>query len=117
MDELKRRLHITLLYDFYGQLLTENQKNLFEDYYQNDLSLAEIAENRQISRQGVYDQLKRTEHLLDGYEDKLKLAAKFDRMKELVLKIRGLSEELKTNGDEQIAGEIEETAKQILVDF
>jgi predicted DNA-binding protein YlxM (UPF0122 family) len=64
---------ITLLYDFYGELLTEKQKNVIELYYLNDLSLFEIAEEYDITRQAVLDMLKRTEKLLKQYEDKLHL--------------------------------------------
>ncbi len=64
---------ITLLYDFYGELLTEKQKNVIELYYLNDLSLFEIADEYNITRQAVLDMLKRTEKLLKQYEDKLHL--------------------------------------------
>lgn len=74
---MERILEISLLYDFYGELLTEKQKNIFELYYQNDLSLGEIGEQLKISRQGVYDTLKRSESILSQYEEKLKLVEKF----------------------------------------
>lgn len=61
MDEI---LHLTLLYDFYGELLTEKQKQVFDLHYQDDLSLSEIGEELSISRQAVRDQLKRTEKIL-----------------------------------------------------
>ena len=81
-------LRITLLYDFYGELLTDKQKNVFELYYQNDLSLAEIAEQLQISRQGVYDTLKRSENILFQYEETLHLVERFlankQRIKEMI---------------------------------
>ena len=57
MDEI---LHLTLLYDFYGELLTEKQKQVFDLHYQDDLSLSEIGEELSISRQAVRDQLKRS---------------------------------------------------------
>ena len=60
MDDI---LQLTLLYDFYGELLTEKQKQVYELHYQNDLSLTEIGEELSISRQAVRDQLKRTERL------------------------------------------------------
>ncbi len=55
---MKEILQLTLLYDFYGELLTEKQKLVYEMYYQNDLSLSEIGEELSISRQAVRDQLK-----------------------------------------------------------
>ena len=67
---------ISLLYDFYGRLLTEKQRQVMELYHEENLSLAEIAEEFGISRQGVHDTLKKAEHLLTEYEDKLGLVAK-----------------------------------------
>lgn len=74
---MERILEISLLYDFYGELLTNKQKNIFELYYQNDLSLGEIGEQLKISRQGVYDTLKRSESILSQYEEKLRLVERF----------------------------------------
>ncbi len=64
---------ITLMYDFYGQLLTERQQKFVELYYGNDYSLGEIAENYGVSRQAVHDTLKRAENILRNYENKLGL--------------------------------------------
>ena len=61
----------SLLYDFYGELLTERQKEIYEDFILNDLSLGEIAQDRGISRQGVHDLVKRCDKILNGYEEKL----------------------------------------------
>ena len=72
MDE---NLHLTLLYDFYGELLTEKQKQVFDLHYQDDLSLSEIGEELSISRQAGRDQLKRTEKILMDYEQRLGLGA------------------------------------------
>ncbi len=66
-----------MLYDFYGEMLTERQKEIYEDYYLNDLSLGEIAEELNISRAGVHDNLKRSEKALINYEDKLQLIARY----------------------------------------
>ena len=74
MDDI---LQLTLLYDFYGELLTEKQKQVYELHYQNDLSLTEIGEELSISRQAVRDQLKRTEKILQDYEEKLQLVSRF----------------------------------------
>ena len=74
MDDI---LQLTLLYDFYGELLTEKQKQVYELHYQNDLSLTEIGEELSISRQAVRDQLKRTEKILLDYEEKLQLVSRF----------------------------------------
>lgn len=74
---LDKRLQLTLLFDFYGELLTYKQRMVYEMYYQNDLSLSEIGEELHISRQAVQDQLKRSENILEGYESKLRLLERF----------------------------------------
>lgn len=68
---------ITLMFDFYGQLLTERQQKFIELYYGNDYSLGEIAETYGVSRQAVHDTLKRAENMLQSYEQKLHLVNKF----------------------------------------
>ena len=71
---LEQRTRMAVLYDLYSGLLTEKQQNVFDLYYQCDLSLGEIAAEQQISRTAVHDLIKRTEHLLEKYEAKLHLA-------------------------------------------
>lgn len=71
---LEQRTKLAVLYDLYSGLLTEKQQNVFDLYYQCDLSLGEIAAEQNISRTAVYDLIKRTEHLLEKYEEKLHLA-------------------------------------------
>lgn len=70
-----------ILYDFYGELLTEHQRRLYEDAVYNDLSLREIADENGISRQGVHNLLRRCDKILEGYEEKLHLVEKFIRIK------------------------------------
>ena len=67
----------TLLYDFYGELLTEHQRQIYEEAVMDDLSLGEIAQEYGISRQGVHDLVKRCDRILQEYEDKLQLIRKF----------------------------------------
>lgn len=82
-----------LLYDFYGELLTDHQRSVYEDAVYNDMSLAEIAEQYGISRQGVHDLIKRCDKLLAGYEEKLQLVKKFTEAKKTLAKIDALAEE------------------------
>lgn len=70
-------LEMSLLFDFYGETLTEKQRELFDLYYNEDLSLAEIAEHAGITRQGVRDSIKRAEHALREMEEKLGLVARY----------------------------------------
>jgi predicted DNA-binding protein YlxM (UPF0122 family) len=80
-------VEISMLFDFYGTLLTENQQRCMELYYNNDMSFAEIADELGISRQGVYDSIKRGRNLLESYEEKLGLVARFFRTKESLEKV------------------------------
>ena len=78
LDEL---VNLSMLYDFYGDLFSEHKKRVFEDYVLNDLSLSEIADELNISRQGVHDIVKRCTQDLKDYEDRLSLVKKFSSIK------------------------------------
>ena len=82
---------MTMLFDFYGELLTERQKEFFDLYYNEDLSLAEIAENAGISRQGV-----RAEGVMQEVEDKTGLIRRFEQMRGHLQAIEDAAAELKT---------------------
>lgn len=75
--ELEKTTHLNLLLEFYGLLLTPKQREYMELYYADDYSLGEIAEEFSVSRQAVYDTIKRTSVLLEQYEEKLCLVANF----------------------------------------
>jgi hypothetical protein len=83
----------TLLYDFYGELLTERQKQVYESVVLEDYSLSEVAEDLGISRQGVHDMIKRCNKTLEEYEDKLHLVQKFLDIRHQVRKISELAEQ------------------------
>jgi hypothetical protein len=85
---LEKTTRMNELYDFYQSLLTPKQREYMSLYYRDDFSLGEIAENHGVSRQAVYDNLKRTEALLEEYESKLSLLEKFQKRKELARSIR-----------------------------
>lgn len=82
----------TMLFDFYGELLTEHQRAVYADALYNDMSLGEIAEERGISRQGVHDLIKRCDRILQEYESKLHLVERFSRARETVRKIQELTQ-------------------------
>ena len=82
-----------LLYDFYGELLTEHQQQIYEGVVYDNLSLGEIAQEQGVSRQAVHDIIKRCDKLLQGYEEKLQLVSKFTRIKEKISQINQLSQE------------------------
>ncbi|BDR60658.1 YlxM family DNA-binding protein [Lactobacillus xylocopicola] len=77
MNELEKNEALGDLYAYYGKLLTQSQQDYFEDYYYNDLSLGEIADNHGVSRQAIYDNLRRCRKLLANYEAKLHLKREF----------------------------------------
>lgn len=82
----------SLLYDFYGELLTEHQKRIYEDVVLNDYSLSEVAAELEISRQGVHDMIKRCNKILQGYESKLHLVEKFVHIKKTVNQIHDMTD-------------------------
>ncbi|MCM1100585.1 MAG: DNA-binding protein [Clostridium sp.] len=83
----------TLLYDFYGELLTPHQRNVYEDVIFQDMSLGEVAEEHGISRQGVHDLVRRCDRILQEYESKLHLVERFAGAKEKLREITELTGE------------------------
>ncbi len=104
---LDKTIEISMLFDYYGKLLTDKQRKIIDLYYYQDLSLGEIAENLDISRQGVYDHLNRAENTLKSYEDKLQLVK---RNKKNIGIINELIRHIKDND------EIENKTKNYLLD-
>ena len=105
-----------LLYDFYGELLTDHQRKIYEDVVYNDLSLTEIAEENGISRQGVHDLVRRCNHILQDYEDKLHLVEKFLTIK---AKVQNMNEiiDLYESTDEstrKLASDIRKISDEII---
>ena len=92
-------LTMTLLYDYYGELLTEKQRGLFDLYYNQDYSLSEIASAAGISRQGVHDTLARAEELLEGYEAALGCIARDRRTAIALADIKAACERLQSIPD------------------
>ncbi|MCD7921602.1 MAG: YlxM family DNA-binding protein [Clostridiales bacterium] len=110
MEKIGRQV---FLYDFYGELLTDHQKSVYEDVVLNDLSLSEIADERGISRQGVHDLVKRCDRILASYEEKLHLVERFFKNRKNVVRIR----ELSAGGDgdsSEVLAEIYRISGQIL---
>ena len=87
---------MTILFDFYGEVLTPRQKEFFDLYYNEDLSLAEIAENYGISRQGVRDVIVRAEAIMTDLEDKTGLMKRFMLMQQQVQAILDAAEKIQT---------------------
>ncbi|MCR5294496.1 MAG: DNA-binding protein [Lachnospiraceae bacterium] len=102
MEKIYRQ---TLLFDFYGELLTERQRTLFEEVVFDDCSLGEVAERHGVSRQSVHDMVRRVTRALEEYEEKLGLVNKFLDLKKKVSRIKELSEDERIR---QLADEIME---------
>jgi hypothetical protein len=92
---VEKLVEVGILFDFYGKLLTEKQFNIIEMFYIEDLSLSEIGEEQNITRQGVFDTLKRAEEKLYQYEDTLGLASKFRESHKDIKKILNLTKDIK----------------------
>ena len=111
---MAKNLEISLLFDFYGDMLTDKQRDVVELYYNDDLSLAEIAENEGITRQGVRDSIKRAESQLLEMEERLGLARRFREMREGLDSIRDAAREIQElNSRFGYSREIQERAERI----
>ncbi len=105
---------MTMLYDFYGELLTERQQEFFDLYYNEDLSLAEIAENYGISRQGVRDVIVRAEGIMTEMEDKTGIIKRFHQMqKQLVAASENLDQIISINGNKYFDRELDTLARDV----
>ena len=119
---MEEKVTQTYLYDFYGELLNEHQRRIYEYFVFDDLSLGEIAAEEGISRQGVHDMVKRCTKTLEGYESKLHLIEKFQTArgmaKQKVETIHHLTQTFEENGNKEehqrVIMEIEQISNQIL---
>ena len=107
----------SLLLDFYGQLLTDRQYEILDLHYNNDYTLSEIAEQLNISRQGVFDNEKRGRALLNEYENKLGLLSKFSQQKQKAEQVQKLFEKIEINGLSQHNKEIVENVKREIAEL
>ncbi|HIX59617.1 MAG TPA: YlxM family DNA-binding protein [Candidatus Blautia gallistercoris] len=104
---MERFVEQALLFDFYGELLTRRQQQVYTNVVLEDYSLSEVAEDLGISRQGVHDMIRRCNRTLEEYEEKLHLVEKFLHIRSKVQKIGQLAKEYE-------AAEIEEISREIL---
>lgn len=111
---MANNVEITILYDFYGEMLTEKQRDFLNFYYNDDLSLSEIAENEGITRQGVRDAIKRAEAQLYDMENRLGFAKKFDEIGERMNEIIDCAEKINAyNLEHDLSREVNETSVRI----
>ncbi len=112
--DMEQFLMQSLLYDFYGDLLTEHQRSVYEEVVQNDISYSEAAEMFGISRQGVHELVKRCNRILEDYESKLHLVERFLRVRERVQEIRQLAGHCGEIDKEELAERVAGISEKIL---
>ena len=111
---MAKNLNIPLLLDFYGEMLTEKQRDFLDLYYNEDLSLSEIAENEGITRQGVRDAIKRAEAQLFDMEGKLHIFERFGSLVEGLEEIGKCADAIyEYNLNHSLSREINENAARI----
>ena len=112
--QLKDKVRMSMLCELYGNLLTEKQKQCIDDYYNNDLSLTEIAENNNITRQGVRDIIKKGEKRLLKYEEKLRFMNRTleqeKKMEKILIELTKIQEDY---SDKQVSKVLEHVKKEL----
>lgn len=120
-DKLEEMLELSLLYDFYGALLKEQKRSIFEAYILDNYGLSEIAKEKNMSRQAVYEVVRRCRKELREYEQRLQLVHKFHLMKQQVHEIQQRADAIaKEENEERITAELKEIsslAYEILEEF
>ena len=111
---MEKNVKISILCDLYGKLLTEKQFEFINDYYNNDLSLSEIAQNNEITRQAVRDIIKKGEKKLFEYEEKLLFMKRMLKQEKKIEKILfELTKIQKDYSDEEVADMLEHVKKEL----
>lgn len=105
---MEKIIERNLLFDFYGDLLTERQRSIYQDAVYGDLSLSELADDYGITRQGIHDQIKRCDKALEEYEAKLHLIERFEKIKQY-------SKELKSKVDATDDVEMKNTVNEYIL--
>ncbi len=111
----------SLLFDFYGELLTDHQKRVYSEYIQNDLSVSEMAGLLGISRQGAHDMIRRCEKIMNDYEKRLSLVSHYRKVRKMVAEIQQCALSLKDAGNRDdllsVAQRITELSGSILEEY
>ena len=111
---MEKKVEVSILLEIYGKLLTENQVNILTDYYNNDLSLSEIAENNHITRQAVSDIIKKGESKLFDLEEKLLIMKKMMKQEKLLQEVLvELSKIEETSSDKQVEKILNHVRKEL----
>ena len=110
---MEKILEQTLLYDFYGELLTKHQKEIYEDVVLNDYSFSEVAQERGVSIQGVHDLIRRCNKILEDYERKLRLVEKFVLIKSQIREMKAEIQTGKSLDREELTGQLDRILEQL----
>ena len=111
---MEKNVKVSMLLEIYGKLLTEKQYNFLDDYYNNDFSLSEIAENYKITKQAVRDNIVKGENKLFEYEEKLEIMKKTLKQEKQIVKILSELTKIQTKfSDEEIASILENIKKEL----
>ena len=111
---MEKKINISMLCEIYGKLLTEKQLEILNDYYNNDLSLSEIAENNEITRQAVRDIIKKGEKKLFEYEEKLLFMKRMSNQEKTIEHVLSeLTKIEKTSSDKKVAQILESVKKEL----
>lgn len=113
-QRLEERVYLSMLYDFYGALLKENNRRIFEAYIQEDYSISEIAEEMEISRQAVHDAVKRITKQLRGYEEKLGLLERFELQRNEMKRLHECLQEMNISEEDPRGKEIFQILSEII---
>lgn len=110
---MEKILEQTLLYDFYGELLTEHQKQIYEDVVLNDYGFSEVAQEQGISRQGVHDLVKRCNRILQEYESKLHLVERFLTIKRRIEEMESSLRDTEEPDKEQLTRQLQDILESL----
>ncbi len=113
-QRLEERGFLSMLYDFFGALLKENNRRIFEAYIQEDYSISEIAEEMEISRQAVHDAVKRITKQLKGYEEKLGLLERFEQQRSEMRRLHECLQEMNISETDPRGQEIFQILSKII---
>jgi len=113
-QRLEERVYLSMLYDFYGALLKENNRRIFEAYIQEDYSISEIAGEMEISRQAVHDAVKRITKQLKGYEEKLGLLERFEQQRSEMRRLHECLQEMNISETDPRGQEIFQILSKII---
>ena len=111
---MEKNVKVSMLCEIYGKLLTEKQLDILNEYYDQDLSLSEIGENRGITRQAVRDIIKKGEKKLFGFEEKLEIMKRMSKREEKIATILSELSKIQTKfSDKQVAKVVEHVKKEL----